>query len=199
VEPAVRTGMQDSIETHPSPIYDSIKRGIDAQDGVQDKKVTGGRMPLFFWDWTMSRELDILSGMTTPPSPESYRNELLAQLAAITTLERGTLSEEYREVPAPDGPGTLRLGPYFKHQCWEGGKNRSSRVPASCVAALREDLENGRRFEQIISELSTLAIESGRARRAALSQKALPAELIEAKKNSSKKASRKGIAKPKPS
>lgn len=137
--------------------------------------------------------------MTTSPNPESYRNELLAQLAAITSMERGTLSEEYREIPAAYGPGTLRLGPYFKHQCWEQGKNRSSRVPASCVAALREDLENGRRFEQIVSELSALAIEAGRARRVALSQKTLPGELIEAKKNSSRKASRKGIAKPKPS
>ena len=69
--------------------------------------------------------------MTTSPDPESYRNELLAQLAAITSMERGALSEEYREVPAADGRGTLRLGPYFKHQCWEEGRNRSARVPAS--------------------------------------------------------------------
>ena len=81
--------------------------------------------------------------MTTSTNSESYRNELLAQLAAITSMERGTLSEEYREVPAADGSGTLRWGPYFKHQCWEQGKNRSTRVPTSCVDGLREDLENG--------------------------------------------------------
>lgn len=137
--------------------------------------------------------------MTTSSNPESYRNELLAQLAAITSIERGTLSEEYREVPAPDGSGTVRLGPYFKHQCWEGGKNHSARVPAASVTALREDLENGQRFEQIVRELSALAIETSRARRATLSEKTLSAELLGAKKNSNGKASRKGIAKPKPS
>ena len=51
----------------------------------------------------------------------NQRKEILAELNDITTMERGTLAEEYRERPALGGQGTVRLCPYFKHQCWEDG------------------------------------------------------------------------------
>ena len=41
------------------------------------------------------------------------RKEILAELDDITTMERSTLVEKYRERPAPDGQGTVRLGPHF--------------------------------------------------------------------------------------
>jgi hypothetical protein len=126
------------------------------------------------------------------------REALLAQLARITTLERGTLAEEYRERPAPKSGGTVRLGPYFKHQCWEQGRNSSRRVPNAEVERLREDLQNGQRFDQITSELATLAIAEGRAQRAAFNATQAPEEK-ESKKNSTKRRSRKDTAKPKPS
>jgi hypothetical protein len=50
--------------------------------------------------------------MASSDSPHR-RAALLEQMAQLHSMERGTLSEEYRE--RPDGSrGTVRLGPYFK-------------------------------------------------------------------------------------
>ena len=103
-----------------------------------------------------------------PNHSKIIRQATLNKLADITTIERGTLTEEYRERPAPDGKGTVRCGPYFKHQCWENGKNRSARIPSGQVARVREHIENGHRFDELTATLEQLAIEEGRRQRAAL-------------------------------
>jgi hypothetical protein len=133
--------------------------------------------------------------------PAHSRKPLLDQLAELSTMERGTLAEEYRERPASEGGGTVRLGPYFKHQCWENGRNMSRRVPAAEVDHLREDLQNAQRFDQIISELASMAVDEGRTRRAALRESAQsqPIKEQESKKNSGKRRWRNATAKPKPS
>ena len=129
---------------------------------------------------------------------QSQREAILAELASITTIEHGTLAEEYREVPNPEGSGTIKKGPYFKHQCWENKKNRSKRITAQEAPLLREDLENGRLFTQLIEQLTELNIANARERRRALTQSESPADGY-AKKNSTNKRSRKNTAKPKPS
>ena len=143
----------------------------------------------------MSSILDMIGGMaanSNQSNPE--REHLLAELAQITTMERGTLTEEYRERPTPDGKGTLRKGPYYKHQCWENGRNRSRRVPGEEVPLLRSDLEAGERFDRLVEALASLAIAEGRQNRAS---QALQTQAPGAKKNSPTKSSRKGTAKPK--
>lgn len=137
--------------------------------------------------------------MTTNPDSAAQRKALLAELTSLTSMERGTLAEEYREHPAPEGPGTIRLGPYFKHQCWEKGRNRSARVPAPCVGMLREDLDNAQRFDELTNRLEELAVENSRARRAALGAKGERAAGLDAKKNSRRTLSKKDTAKRKPS
>jgi hypothetical protein len=132
-----------------------------------------------------------------PSTPIPNRQATLDQLASLTTIERGTLTEEYREQPSPDDHGTVRRGPYFKHQCWERGRNRSVRVPAEQVARLRQDLENGRRFDVLTEHLANLAIDQGRAQRAP--HGAAAATDLAAKKNSGRSVSGKDTAKPKPS
>ena len=127
------------------------------------------------------------------------RETILSQLTELDTIERGTLMEECREVPSPDGKGTVLRGPYFKHQCWEDGKNRSVRVPAAQVAHLRQDIENAGRFDQLTAQLAQLAVEKGRAERAALSAVPVAAAREAAKKNSAGRASPNDTAKPKPS
>ena len=58
-------------------------------------------------------------------------------MAQLDSMERGTLTEEFRE--RPDGAGgTVRRGPYFKHRVWEPGANHSRRIPAEEVITLRE-------------------------------------------------------------
>lgn len=133
-------------------------------------------------------------------SVEQERHDLVAQIAAITTMQAGTLAEEYRERPAPDGKGVVRRGPYFKHQCWKDGRNVSRRVPAEEAALLRQDIENAKRFGQLTAQLAQLNIEHTLAlRAAAASEAASPAAAPDAKKNSTHKRARKGSRKPKPS
>jgi hypothetical protein len=104
-----------------------------------------------------------------PAHAKNNRETVLEMLAGITAIERGTLTEEHRERPGSDGGGPVRRGPYFKHQCWENGRNRSVRIPPGQVALLREHLENGRRFDELALQLARHAIEEGRAQRLALS------------------------------
>lgn len=127
------------------------------------------------------------------------RTGLLTQLAAITTMQRGTLGEEHRERPSPEGKGLVRRGPYFKHQCWEGGRNLSRRVPADEVPLLREDLANAQRFDTLTEQLAELNIAQTRALRTAQHDDAQHDELAAVKKNSRPNALPKGMAKPKAS
>lgn len=131
-------------------------------------------------------------------SVEQARDHLVAQIAAITTMQPGTLAEEYRERPAADGKGVVRLGPYFKHQCWKDGRNVSRRVPAAEAVQLREDVDNAKRFEHLTAQLAELNIEHTLALRAAEAA-ASPAAVPDAKKNSKRKPPGKGSRKPKPS
>lgn len=124
------------------------------------------------------------------------RLKLLAELAEITAIERGTLYEEYREAPDPNGSGTVRLGPYFKHQCWEERRNRSVRVPAPQADLLRQDLAAGLQFDAVTKELATLALAESRQRRSLIE----PAveNPAEGKKNSRPRAKPPSGRKPKP-
>jgi len=109
-------------------------------------------------------------------------------------MERGTLSEEYRE-RSDGGGGTVRLGPYFKHQVWEAGTNQSRRVPAEEVPELRQDLANHQRFTELAESYVDLAVQETRTRRGRIKAGADP----EAKKNSRRTARTNASAKPKPS
>jgi hypothetical protein len=128
------------------------------------------------------------------PKPPPNRAALLRQMAEIDSMERGTLSEEFRE--RPDGAGgTVRLGPYFKYQVWEAGRNQSRRVPAEEVAELREDLQKHQRFTELADSYVELTIRQTREKRAHTQAGADP----DAKKNSRRKSAPKPSRKPKPS
>lgn len=125
------------------------------------------------------------------------RPTLLAQLANITSMQRGTLKEEFRPAAKSDAPP---LGPYFKHQCWEDGRNLSKRVPVTQAPLLQEDLLNGQQFDLITAQLAELNINESRARLAAQADADhLRADSAESKKNSTKPASTTSKAKPRAS
>jgi len=106
--------------------------------------------------------------MNAPTQPDSpLRQALLDQIASITTMRPGTLAEEYREHPSPDGRGTVRLGPYFKHQIWQDGRNVSRRVPAGEASTLKLDTEEAKRFHQLTDQLAQLNIQHTVSLRAA--------------------------------
>jgi hypothetical protein len=125
-------------------------------------------------------------------NPTSDPAVLLQQMAELHSMERGTLSEEFRERPDGTG-GTIRLGPYFKHQVWEAGGNKSRRVPVQEVAELRQDLQNHQRFTELADSYVELTIAQTRAKRAQAKAGADP----DAKKNSRRKSTLKASVKPK--
>lgn len=135
--------------------------------------------------------------MTHPhESVEAARRSLVEQIAAISTMQPGTLAEEWRERPDSEGTGVVRLGPYYKHQVWKDGRNVSRRVPAEEAVLLREDIENAKRFEQLTGELAHLNIEHTLELRRAT----VPGvDSAAGKKNSARKRSASDTPRPKPS
>lgn len=82
-------------------------------------------------------------------------------MSLIERMEFGSLAEEYREAAGAGGE-TSRNGPYYKHQKWEDGRNRSRRVPAQEAKALREAVEGRQRFESLSAEFVELTVASTR-------------------------------------
>jgi hypothetical protein len=134
--------------------------------------------------------------MKPDASHQASRKSLLEQIAAIDTMQPGTLAEEWRERPDPDGGTPRRTGPYYKHQVWREGRNVSRRVPAAEAAQLREDIDNAKRYEELTGELARINIEHTLQLRAA---QAGSGESAESKKNSRPKRVRNVSPKPKPS
>jgi hypothetical protein len=131
--------------------------------------------------------------MNTPKqSDNALRQTLLDQIASITTMRPGTLAEEYREHPSPDGRDTVRLGPYFKHQVWQDGRNVSRRVPVAEAATLKLDTEEAKRFHQLTDQLAQFNIQRTIALRAT---EAADAGMVAEKKTSNPNASPKNTAK----
>lgn len=112
------------------------------------------------------------------------RRDLLREMSLIERMEFGSLTEEYRE--AKGGGETVRNGPYYKHQRWEDGRNRSRRVPAEEAEALREAVEGRQRFESLSAEFVELTVASTR-------------KADHSKKNSAKSSGRPAAAKRQPS
>jgi hypothetical protein len=128
---------------------------------------------------------------TTNPTTGESREQIIERIASITTMQPGTLTEEYREGAIGKDGKRARLGPYYKLQVWRDGANRTSRVPASQAQSLREDIDNYHTFGQLCRQLAQLNIQHTLALRAAG-----PGE---SKKNSTRKQARKNSPKPKPS
>jgi hypothetical protein len=87
---------------------------------------------------------------------EARRKQILKQMARIDCMEKGRLNEEYRE-RSRDGK-VVRLGPYYKHQRWEDGRNVSRRVPAPQVDRLRRAVDGYHEFEALAKEYAEVTI-----------------------------------------
>lgn len=84
------------------------------------------------------------------------RAEILKEMAGIHRMEKGSMAPEFREVER-DGE-VITLGPYFKYQRWENGKNSSRRVPAEEVEPLSEAIEGYHRYQELTEEFASLTI-----------------------------------------
>lgn len=133
---------------------------------------------------------------TSKPTTGERRERIIERIASITTMQPGTLTEEYREGAIGEDGRRARLGPYYKLQVWRDGSNHTSRVPAGQVPSLREDIANNHAFGQLCRELAEINIEHTLVLRAAQTPAAGSGE---SKKNSARKQKRKGSPKRKPS
>ncbi len=113
------------------------------------------------------------------------RQVILQKMAQIEQMEYGSLKAEFR--PGAD-PGHS-LGPYYKHQVWQNGKNRSERVAGPRAEQLRQAVDGRQQFEQLAQQCIDLTVQHTRATRPD----------TEAKINSRRRSARKPPPKSRPS
>ena len=87
---------------------------------------------------------------------EARRKKTLKQMAQINCMEKGRLNEEYRE-RSREGE-TVQLGPYYKYQRWEDGRNVSRRVPVTEAEQLRKAVEGYHEFDELAKEYAQVTI-----------------------------------------
>lgn len=90
---------------------------------------------------------------------EAQRRRVLEAMARCEPMEYGSLKAEFR--PAPGGGTT---GPYYKHQVWEDGVNRSQRIRPEEAPELERAIGNRQRFEALAQEYIALTVQWTRQR-----------------------------------
>lgn len=114
----------------------------------------------------------------------AQRTQILQQMAALDTMEEGSLKTEYRTSHA--GGGEHQVGPYFKHQVWRDGHNVSQRVPADQAPALATAIAQRQQFEQLAAQFTQLTITHTRQNLSQPSQKKRPSPSFLPKSRKSK-------------
>jgi mannitol-1-phosphate/altronate dehydrogenase len=74
-------------------------------------------------------------------------------MAALQTMENGSLKSEFREMPSGG-----KAGPYFKHQVWREGANVSQRIAAEDAPALQAAIANRQQFESLAATFVELTV-----------------------------------------
>jgi hypothetical protein len=111
----------------------------------------------------------------------SKKHQLLQDIAAISSMERGKLSTySFKERSG-------LAGPYHKLQTWEGGKNHTRYVPAEEVPAIQAALTGYAQFEQLTEEYANLVIAQTREAIAGSKKKKSPRRSSLPKKKKSNK------------
>lgn len=86
---------------------------------------------------------------------QRQREQVLEELAQLAQVRRGTLTEQV--VESVDAQGRKRqLGPYPLYTFKERGRTVSRRVAAAQVSQYRQQIERGRRFQQLTAQLLRL-------------------------------------------
>jgi hypothetical protein len=84
------------------------------------------------------------------------KNEVLAQLAALGPMRKGSLTEQYVHVTLKDGSSTRR-GPYTLYSYKEDGKTFSRRLTRPEERTLyAEQIAAFRRFQELTAELARI-------------------------------------------
>jgi hypothetical protein len=105
------------------------------------------------------------------------RQVIFQRMAQIDQMEYGSLKAEYRAGADPSRP----LGPYYKHQVWQEGKNHSERVAGPQAEQLCRAVEGRQQFERLAQECIELTVQHTRQTQ----------RTTEPKKNSKRRSARK--------
>jgi glycerol-3-phosphate O-acyltransferase len=97
---------------------------------------------------------------------------ILSQIAGIERMERGKLSV-MRETA---------VGPAYKLQAWEKGKNVSRYIPPDQATAVQEAIEGYQRFESLTQEYAQQIIDKTRQEIASSAKKKSPIESSSSRK-----------------
>ena len=102
----------------------------------------------------------------------AQRTLVLEQMAALQTMEQGSLKSEYREQPSG-----AKSGPYFKHQVWRNGANVTQRIAPEDAPGLATAIANRQKFESLTANFIELTVAHTRQNQFpdALKKKMLPA------------------------
>lgn len=102
----------------------------------------------------------------------AQRTLVLEQMAALQTMELGSLKSEYREQPSG-----AKSGPYFKHQVWRKGANVTQRIAPEDAPALAAAIANRQKFESLTANFIELTVAQTRQNQFpnTLKKKMLPA------------------------
>ena len=83
-----------------------------------------------------------------------HKNQLLAQLAALGPMRKGTLSEQFVQTTLKDGTPSRR-GPYMVYTFKEHGQTISRRLgDREQIACYREQIATFRRFQELTAQLA---------------------------------------------
>lgn len=84
------------------------------------------------------------------------RHAILAELARLGPLRRGSVTDQYIETTGTDGK-PRRRGPYPVYTAKENGRTVSRRLNRpELVTACREHIAQGRRFRELVDQLMRL-------------------------------------------
>jgi hypothetical protein len=93
--------------------------------------------------------------MITALGIDQRRREILAELAGLTRIRRGSVTEQYVETAERRGR-VLRRGPYPLYSFKSKGRTVSRRLRGEQAAVYRDQIAAGRRFQELTHELMEL-------------------------------------------
>lgn len=124
--------------------------------GVPDKNLERFGLSPFFDGLCLAARHDV----SMDDSFLAKRTSILRQMAALDSMELGSLKAEFRS-----SPSGAQSGPYFKHQVWIDGANFSQRVSQDDAPTLQAAIDNRLHFEALAQAFIDLTVDHSRQNR----------------------------------
>jgi len=103
---------------------------------------------------------------------DARREQILAEMKAIRSMDRATLKEQMLPVKHKGKKEPVLRGPYYVLARWENGKTRSKRVSGEELERVKHDVANHREFQNLCREFEELTERLGALERESASSEA---------------------------